>query len=81
MMKAFTKERQRVRQLVHWKPPRDFLFGPFSFITLLLVCGVGLAIEFARQGLPVVVVNPCAPVVPGPAVRIVPDFILPFPAC
>jgi regulator of protease activity HflC (stomatin/prohibitin superfamily) len=50
-MKPFVKERQRVRQLVHWKPPRDFLFGPFSFITLLLVCGVGLGIEFARQGM------------------------------
>ncbi|MCX7029811.1 MAG: slipin family protein [Spirochaetes bacterium] len=50
-MTPFTSERQRVRQLVHWKLPRDFAFGPFSFITLLLVSGAGLAVEFARQGM------------------------------
>jgi regulator of protease activity HflC (stomatin/prohibitin superfamily) len=50
-MKAFAKERQRVRQLVHWKVPRDFVFGPFSFIALLVVSGAGLAVEFARQGM------------------------------
>jgi regulator of protease activity HflC (stomatin/prohibitin superfamily) len=50
-MRPFTSERQRVRQLVHWKLPRDFTFGPFSFITLLLVSGAGLAVEFARQGM------------------------------
>ncbi len=50
-MKAFAHERKRVRQLAHWKMPRDFVFGPFSFITLLLVSGAGLAVEFARQGM------------------------------
>jgi len=51
MMKAFAKERQRVRQLVRWKPPSDFIFGPFSFIALLAFCGAGIAVEFARQGM------------------------------
>lgn len=50
-MTAFARERQRVRQLAHWKPPRDFVFGPFSFIALLAVSGAGLAVEFARQGM------------------------------
>ena len=50
-MNVFASKRQRVRQLVHWKMPRDFGFGPFSFITLLLVFGAGLAFEFARQGM------------------------------
>jgi regulator of protease activity HflC (stomatin/prohibitin superfamily) len=50
-MKAFASERPRVRQIAHWKMPRDFAFGPFSFITLLLVSGAGLAVEFARQGM------------------------------
>ena len=49
-MNVFAIKRQRVRQLVHWKLPRDFAFGPFSFIALLLVSGAGLAVEFARQG-------------------------------
>jgi regulator of protease activity HflC (stomatin/prohibitin superfamily) len=51
MMKASAKERQRVRQLARWKPPSDFVFGPFSFIALLVVCGAGIALEFARQGM------------------------------
>jgi len=50
-MKAFVSKRERVRQLARWKPPRDFVFGPFSFIALLAVCGAGLAVEFARQGM------------------------------
>jgi hypothetical protein len=50
-MNIFAIKRQRVRQFVHWRMPRDFAFGPFSFITLLLISGAGLAIEFARQGM------------------------------
>jgi regulator of protease activity HflC (stomatin/prohibitin superfamily) len=50
-MRPFARERQRVRPLTHWKMPRDFAFGSFSFITLLAVSGAGLAVEFARQGM------------------------------
>ncbi len=50
-MNVFAIKRQRVRQFAHWRMPRDFAFGPFSFITLLLVFGAGLAVELTRQGM------------------------------
>jgi len=50
-MNVFAIKRQRVRQFVQLKMPRDFTFGPFSFIALLLVCGAGLGVEFARRGM------------------------------
>ena len=50
-MNVFASKRQRVRQFVQLKMPRDFTFGPFSFIALLLISGAGLAVEFARQGM------------------------------